>query len=143
MAHEDANHISRRVYGGDLNGNLWRFTIGTAGYTAFKLATLQDANGVAQPIMDKPQVTTVNSLPVVYVGTGRYLSTSDVTSTQQQSFYAIKDPLTSTAYGSPRTSANRWRLVPPMVASMTSRTRSLLGFRALAICSPPKWTDVK
>lgn len=106
VAHEDATNVSRRVYGGDLSGNLWRFSIGTGGYTAHKLATLQDVDNVAQPIMDKPQVTTINSLPVVYVGTGRYLSTSDVGGTPKQSFYAIKDPLNTTFYGSPRSSTN-------------------------------------
>lgn len=106
VAHEDATNVSRRVYGGDLSGNLWRFSIGTGGYAVHKLATLKDANSVAQPIMDKPQVTTINSLPVVYVGTGRYLSTSDVGGATKQSFYAIKDPLNSTFYGSPRTSTN-------------------------------------
>ncbi len=106
VAHEDATNVSRRVYGGDLNGNVWRFSIGSGGYTAHKLATLQDSSNVPQPIMDKPQVTTVNSLPVVYVGTGRYLSTGDVGGAPKQSFYAIKDPLNSTFYGSPRTSTN-------------------------------------
>jgi len=106
VAHEDSTGVSRRVYGGDLSGNLWRFSIGSGGYTAHKLATLKDVDNVAQPIMDKPQVTTINSLPVVYVGTGRYLSASDVGGTPKQSFYAIKDPLNTTFYGSPRTSTN-------------------------------------
>lgn len=128
VAHEDATHVTRRVYGGDLNGNVWRFTIGSAGYSSFKLATLQDASNVAQPIMDKPQVTTVNSLPVVYVGTGRYLSTADVGSTQQQSFYAIKDPLTTTGYGSPRTSANFIRL--------TAVAGTCPNGTDISICSP-------
>jgi type IV pilus assembly protein PilY1 len=103
IAHEDATNVTRRIYGGDLSGNVWRFSIGSGGYTAHKLATLKDEDGVAQPIMDKPQVTTINSLPVVYLGTGRYLSTSDVGGAPKQSFYALKDPLNSTYYDNPRT----------------------------------------
>ena len=128
VAHVDATQVSRRVYGGDLNGNVWRFTIGSAGYSAQLLATLQDSAGVAQPIMDKPQVTTINTLPVVYVGTGRYLSVSDVGQTQQQSFYAIKDKLGTTSYGSPRTSANfiRMTAIPGTCPAGTS----------ISVCSP-------
>lgn len=96
------NNVTQRVYGGDLKGNLWRFTIGTGGYSKQRLATFKDSSGNPQPITSRPQVTTYNGKPIVYVGTGRYLGTSDVPSTQRQSFYAIKDELGTTDYGNPR-----------------------------------------
>ena len=89
------------VYGGDLLGNLWRFdvnnNVGAPGptytYEAQLLATLKDAAATpaAQPITTKPEVGIVNNQVVVFVGTGRFLGTSDMTNTQLQTMYAIKD----------------------------------------------------
>jgi type IV pilus assembly protein PilY1 len=101
-----SDNVTTRVYGGDLLGNLWRFTIGSGGYNKQLLATLRDPSGNVQPITSRPQVTTINGKPIVYVGTGRYLGTTDVDSTLQQTFYAIKDNLGSTSYGDPRSSTN-------------------------------------
>lgn len=106
VAHAPTNNVTTRVYGGDLNGNLWRFTIGSTGYNAQLLATFKDALGNAQPVTARPQVTTVNGLPVVYVGTGKYLGPNDVGSTLQQTFYAVKDNLMGTVnLGNPRLSS--------------------------------------
>ena len=111
------------VYGGDLEGNLWRFDINGAdtqatprwtdlastGFDAQLLATLRDSAGNPQPVTAKPLISMVGTTLVVYVGTGRYLGSSDQSDTSQQSFYAIKD-LFSTGttpsvaiYGNPRT----------------------------------------
>lgn len=107
LAQADSNNVSKRVYAGDLLGNLWRFKLETAStFSVHKLATLKDGGSPAkvQPITVRPQVTTINGYPVVYVGTGRYLGASDVGTTVQNSFYAIKDDLTTTTtYNSPRT----------------------------------------
>jgi type IV pilus assembly protein PilY1 len=101
----------QEVYGGDLLGNLWRFdvnnNIGATGYDAQLLVTLQDANGVAQPITERPEVGNVNGNIVVYVGTGRYLGSADVTATPTpQTMYAIKDTLGASTYGNPHTSGS-------------------------------------
>lgn len=102
----------KAVYGGDLLGNLWRFdvngNIGAAGYDAQLLVSLKDASGIAEPITAKPTIATVNGTPVVYIGTGVYLGVSDIASTNQQSFYAIKDNYDATTYGNPRTPANNF-----------------------------------
>jgi type IV pilus assembly protein PilY1 len=105
------------VYGGDLLGNLWRFDIngdlgdgdvGGSGFDAQLLATLADDTGQAQPISAKPEIGDVYGNTVVFIGTGRFLGTSDLADLSQQSIYAIKDPLTvdttpSTAiYDNPR-----------------------------------------
>lgn len=91
------NNTSLRAYGGDLLGNVWRFDLTT--YTAHHLATLKNAGASAQPITAKPELGLVSNHVVVYVGTGRYLGTTDLADTSQQSFYAILDPLDSTDYG--------------------------------------------
>jgi Tfp pilus tip-associated adhesin PilY1 len=87
------------VYGGDLYGNLWRFdvndVVGPAGTEAQLLAVLKDATGNTQPITTKPIVADVKGQKVVYVGTGRFLDSIDISDTSQQSLYAIKDPWTT------------------------------------------------
>jgi type IV pilus assembly protein PilY1 len=107
----DATAIA--VYGGDLEGNLWRFDIndelGDTGYDAQLLATLLDASSNVQPITAKPLITVVSGNIVVNIGTGRYLGATDQNSATHDSFYAIKDtfPTTSVSstaiYDNPRT----------------------------------------
>lgn len=110
VLHPSTDNTVQQVYGGDLNGDLWRFDvnndIGASGYDAQLLVSYKDASGNAQPITAKPTVTSVNSVPVIYVGTGRYLGVTDVGSTTNQSFYAFVDRLGATTIGNPRTSSN-------------------------------------
>jgi type IV pilus assembly protein PilY1 len=110
--HPALDNTARRVYGGDLMGNLWRFDIddnlGTSGNEAQLLATLRgptsvsNPTGTAQPITSKPVLGDANGYPMVFVGTGKLLGQSDLGDTAVQSFYGIKDHLGSTSYGSPR-----------------------------------------
>jgi type IV pilus assembly protein PilY1 len=83
------------TYGGDLLGNLWRFDINEG--TAQLLVTLSDSGGKPQPITVKPELGLVATHHMIYVGTGRYLGSSDLSNSDTQSFYGIKDPLTSTS----------------------------------------------
>jgi type IV pilus assembly protein PilY1 len=68
--------------------------------------TLVDASGNPQPITSKPELGVVNNNAVVFVGTGRYLGTPDLSDTSQQSFYAIKDDLSANTLGNPRSTGN-------------------------------------
>ncbi|WP_290643145.1 PilC/PilY family type IV pilus protein, partial [Aquabacterium sp.] len=106
------NNTALRIYGGDLLGNVWRVNVtgltGAGGTADVQLlATLANASNVRQPVTGRPEVGNVNGKPVIFVGTGAYLGVSDVSTTGQQSIYAILDPLTSASgasglYGSPR-----------------------------------------
>ena len=124
-AHSDTDNTTLRVYGGDLNGNLWRIdsastpnTLATSGNKATLLAMLSPANGLGtqgngtNSITTKPElgelvVNGVGTIEMVYVGTGRYLGVTDLNTTVQDSFYGIKDPLgTFTGYGAIHGNAN-------------------------------------
>ncbi|MCB5188821.1 pyrrolo-quinoline quinone [Methylobacillus caricis] len=85
------------LYGGDLEGNLWKLDLQTNAVTISRMATLLDTAGIGQPITTRPIVGKVPSVtdPVVFVGTGRYLGLSDVGNNQRQSIYAIRDNGTS------------------------------------------------
>ncbi|MFZ2854262.1 MAG: PilC/PilY family type IV pilus protein [Rhodocyclaceae bacterium] len=73
------------VYGGDLDGNLWRFDI--AGKSAFKVAE------VGEPITVKPELASVEDNKVVFFGTGLFLQGTDKNDASRRSVYAIKDDL--------------------------------------------------
>ncbi|MFZ6646709.1 pilus assembly protein [Undibacterium sp. TJN25] len=85
----EINNTAGPAYGGDLNGDLWRFDVNAG--TVLKLATLKDASNNFQPITTEPMLGNVNGTRVVFVGTGKYLEISDLLSTGGQSIYAIKD----------------------------------------------------
>ena len=107
----------QRVYAGDVLGNVWRFDVnniyspsGTS-YGALQLATLyavypSTGTTPAQPITARPELGQVGNYAMVFVGTGRYLGQSDLSNSNQQSIYAIKDSLTTTGWGNPRNPAD-------------------------------------
>lgn len=106
-----ADNTAKRFYGGDMQGNLWRFDtddrIAPTGNEAMALATFLVGGTTPQPISTKPQLTSVtlpsgSTVQLVVVGTGRYLGLTDVNDTTVQSIYAIKDTLGSTGYGDVR-----------------------------------------
>ncbi|WP_052185031.1 pilus assembly protein [Methylotenera sp. N17] len=83
------NNFAKYVYGGDLEGGLWRFNLDDG--VAVKIATLRDGGGVPQSITTMPELGLINKKRVLFVGTGKYLEETDLTSTQVQTVYAIKD----------------------------------------------------
>jgi type IV pilus assembly protein PilY1 len=121
------NNTAVFVYGGDLLGNLWRFDINSAqsATNPFKVAVLKDPSGNPQPITVRPELADISGKRVLYVGTGRYLGTSDLTNTQQQTIYAISDDATSTpaTLDNPRTSSAMVNQV--LVNDTLTATRSM------------------
>ena len=143
------NMTTRFIYGGDLNGNVWRFDLGPActptpcvldyAPTVTQIATLKDGSGVAQPVTTRPQLgdplgNVSNSLavpvtgnPAVFVATGQYLGVADLTNYQVQSMYALKDNLAAAInYGNPRTYVGvpAAPFVQQYIYSPTSTTRT-------------------
>lgn len=104
---DETNNTARRVYAGDMLGNMWRIdhddNLAPSGREAFLLAQARTSTGVVQPITVRPQLTEVgegsNKKVVVSFGTGRYLGTPDLSDTTVQSLYAVKDDLTTTGVG--------------------------------------------
>ena len=125
------NNTTKQVYGGDLLGNVWRFdvngTILPAGREATLIGIASDPGGAAQPITAKPELAELNGKPMVFVGTGQLLGTTDLTTQQQQSVYGIVDPLVgSPVYATPmRNAFKKLELVPD--ASGTTRTVACTG----------------
>ena len=122
------NNQTERVYGVDLLGNVWRFDVNDilapTGIEATKLATLVDSSNNPQPITTRPELAEVAGYPYVYVGTGRYLGTTDNSNTQTQSIWALRDPLTETSLTSLRTTLKQM--------TITNQGSGLTAFRTVA-----------
>ncbi len=86
------NNTVEHLYGVDLLGNVWRFAV-NGSQTATRLTTVTDASNNPQPITTKPELAEFGSPPIahVFVSTGKYIGASDLSSTQTQSVWAIKD----------------------------------------------------
>ena len=104
-----AQNVITAAYAGDVLGKLWKFDLSNADYTqwgsAYKSGTtpvplinLIDPAGNPQPVTAEPtlglnSLKLVSGVPsiMVYVGTGQYAYTADLTDTSIQSIYAIAD----------------------------------------------------
>jgi type IV pilus assembly protein PilY1 len=100
-----ADNTALRFYAGDNEGNVWRFdpdgNLG-AGNSVVKLAELIK-DGKRQPVTTPPRVSFIKvagfESAVVFVGTGRMVGKSDLSNTDVQSIYAIRDPLDASSWG--------------------------------------------
>jgi type IV pilus assembly protein PilY1 len=87
---------------------LWRFDINNpqSSGNPFKLAKLLGPSSVAQPITVKPELSEVEGKRIVFVGTGKYLESSDLADTSTQTLYAITDANETVTLNNPRGSTN-------------------------------------
>lgn len=120
------DNSTQHVYGGDLDGNVYRFDITTTTGSAVKLATLgKVVSAPTQPITTKPELAEVKigGYPkrVVLIGTGKYFGNSDIATTDKMSLYAIKDDLVSPPYGNFRANSG----VKEQAFSGSAGTRSI------------------
>lgn len=90
----DSNRFVTHVYGGDLQGNLWKFDLTATNTNNWAAQPLFQAKKgtVRQPITSRVRVVThPNGGRLVTFGTGKYLETTDKTNTALQSLYGIWD----------------------------------------------------
>lgn len=95
------------VYGGDLYGNVWRFNLtdltSSSSWSVAKFATLKDASGNVQPITSAPELSLIDNMRMIFIGTGQYLGPTDIPgatgansyASQRQTIYGLRDPLTT------------------------------------------------
>jgi len=102
------DNTTKLVYGGDNEGNVWRFVVNELPdnpltlpvdpvvASATLLATTKDSTGVAQPITTRPELGEIAGKPWVFVGTGRLLGLPDLTDVSPQSVYGFDASVTYT-----------------------------------------------
>lgn len=112
---EPAGNEAGYVYGGDLLGNVWRFDInstvaatvadgeiGTGDVLKFAELFSDGAGTSTQPITTTPVLGRIAGKRVIFIGTGKYLENGDLTTTQVQTQYAIKDDNATSTLVNPR-----------------------------------------
>ena len=103
------SYVADAVYGGDLQGNVWRFSLAPTtsttvvgqnttitssyAYSVSKIARLTDGSGAVQPVTTRPAISIdqATGKRFIAIGTGHLLADEDVGSQQTQSFYVIAD----------------------------------------------------
>ncbi len=105
----DGNGLGDTVYGGDLQGNMWRFDLSGAvanwgvAYNGTPVFVATDRDGERQPITGGVQAAVGPGLGyMVYFGTGRYFLVGDnsaATGQQVQSLYGVWDNGTAVSGG--------------------------------------------
>lgn len=144
-AHVGSNATDATVdyaYGVTLGGQVWRFNLtttvkdssgvsytdqlGSGSHTSLRptwVATLKDSAGSPQPITTEPEIATItiDGAPkrFVYVTTGKYLASSDLTNTQTQTAYGFIDDTSVVSNATPIYDN-------PRSATVSSTSRSLL-----------------
>jgi type IV pilus assembly protein PilY1 len=97
------NNLTLAAYGGDLDGNLWRFQLDSSkpGYlTATKVGQAKDSANNPQPITVMPELTTISFKRVIMFGTGKFLEQPDRSPPfKTQTIYALADDITVTGAG--------------------------------------------
>lgn len=95
---EGTEPVADTIYGGDLNGDLWKFNQDRDGKWQAALGTSPLFDGIAsRPITARPDVAKIvleedaDPVTMVYFGTGKYLGVSDVRDLSIQSLYGIID----------------------------------------------------
>ncbi|MDC8759982.1 pilus assembly protein [Janthinobacterium fluminis] len=102
-ANPASDPVTTYIYGGDNQGQMWRFDLSDASGASVPVLKMGDA-GTAKPITTRPDVTTCKvdtrsaegtvtstAQRVVVFGTGRLLDIPDVTDISTQSLYLLKD----------------------------------------------------
>lgn len=129
---EPVGNMAGYVYGGDLLGNVWRFdinstvaaTVGTGDKLKFATLFSDTAGTIPQPITTTPILGKILGKRVIFIGTGKYLETSDLTTTQVQSIYAIKDDDATSTFVNPRTSSTMVNQTLTAATNTATRTAS-------------------
>ena len=99
---DETSYVAESAYAADMQGNVWRYDLtGTGSYSSpTKIAKLTDASSNSQPVSSAIRVAidSTTGKRYVLVGTGKLLADSDITTTDQQTFYAIVDGTSSAFY---------------------------------------------
>nr|MDA3877677.1 PilC/PilY family type IV pilus protein [Halothiobacillus sp.] len=109
------NEISTLAFAGDLYGNIWKFDLSSATAPGTKIYQAKDSVGAVQPVTSLVALTYDDRTKSTWAlfGTGKYLTSSDVKTTQVQTWYGLRVDVAGSSTGT--TNA-------PVVQATDSRT---------------------
>lgn len=85
----EAYETVKYLYGGDVPGDVWRYSLEDGSDMA--LETMTDSTGNTQPVTATPELATVNGRKNMFVDIRRMLGKTDLGDTKVQSVYALWD----------------------------------------------------
>lgn len=149
----NANRDIVAVYGGDLQGNLWRFEysasdgaliVGHGGRPLYKTGLADPA----QAITAAPVVVRQNNQQMVLFGTGRLLTEADRQTHQAQAFYGVLDEVPAEQPSSDLSPTGdavvaREELVMQTISSFTNSATSKSPYQFLSVSNHPQTVDSK
>ncbi|WP_291603536.1 PilC/PilY family type IV pilus protein [Comamonas sp.] len=123
------DNTTQLLYGGDLEGNIWRFEFKKDGSAigAKKVVQLVDESSNPQPITTRIELVPTSAAterPRILVGTGRLYGSSDLADKSTQSVYGFDDNMDSTSGESLRSRLNQM-LLEPSTGAGGQRTRTI------------------
>ncbi|WP_080747427.1 pilus assembly protein [Comamonas thiooxydans] len=127
------DNTTQLLYGGDLEGNIWRFEFKKDGsaMSAKKVVQLVDERSNPQPITTRIELVPTSAAterPRILVGTGRLYGSSDLADKGTQSVYGFDDNMDSTSGESLRSRLKQMLLEPSAgVGGQRTRTIRCLG----------------
>lgn len=95
----DGDSIADAIYGGDYEGNLWKFTGVASSPTILRLFTARSPTNQVQPITAAPRIARnpADGTFWVFFGTGSYINESDLGDATVQTWYGLRDDDTTIA----------------------------------------------
>ncbi|MDI1246651.1 MAG: PilC/PilY family type IV pilus protein [Rhodoferax sp.] len=141
----DQSNVAELIYGGDLLGNVWRFDINSmvAPYLSSMLLAQLKVGSTPQPITTKPALAEISysgtKVKTIYIGTGKYLGTSDLADTSTQTIYALKDTRSSTGLGNVRSATDPAGNAMMVAQTATNTTSASLGNIVQVTASSVNW----
>jgi type IV pilus assembly protein PilY1 len=88
----DSDNTAIAAYGGDLHGNMWRFSL-----TSSTPSLLMEL-GRDKPIMTAPEISKIDGARVVFFATGRFLGEPDLSTKTKQVIVGVKDANSQVAF---------------------------------------------
>jgi type IV pilus assembly protein PilY1 len=130
----NSDNTTRYVYGGDLNGDLWRFDINATPPTAIKLAAL------GEPISTRPELADISGKRVLLLGTGLFLQAADKSDSAARTIYGIKDCMDSscTAYTDIKASGSGF-VKQTLITSADGNSRTMETLRTVNWSTGKGW----
>lgn len=123
------DNTTQLLYGGDLEGNVWRFEFNKDGSAkgAKKVVQLVDERSAPQPITTRMELVPTSAAterPRILVGTGRLFGSYDLADKSTQSVYGFDDSMDGMSGESLRSRLNQM-LLEPSTGAGGQRTRTI------------------
>ena len=140
VADPAGDNTTTLFYGGDLEGNVWRFQwdFNSSSFTTKKVVQLQSSGGTVQPITTRIELVqgqAGGSLPRILVATGKLLGVGDLSSTAQQSIYGFDDTADGYSNAASLRASLKQTLMEDVAAADGTRSRRVKCNASNALCA--------